>query len=242
MRPIGMRALAVVLATLVVAGCGSDLGPDRGSDPTQATGYRGCTPSDVAGHGKLVVRADLDGTGGTETVRLIGASDRRCRNSLVAVVDGRLVGTDVSRLHLVPKRAQAVHLHGKAAADLVLLWSQPHPRGGSQPHLFGLRDSGRLAEVTQDGRPVLPFVATDGGGSPMTVTCTGGGGIAVFTAVAHQPPGIVLAWDVTRTTYEVRDGRAVAVGSSMVEEAAADPALRRSRPELFSGKLFADCD
>ena len=241
-----MRALAVVLALLVVAGCGSDPGPhpssDNSSDRTQETGYRGCTASDVAGRGKVVARADLDGTGGTETVRLIGASDRRCRNSLVAVVDGRLVGTDVRRLHLVPKRAEAVQLRGKAAADLVLLWSQPHPRGGAQPHLFGLRHSGRLAEVTLDGRPVLPFVATDGGGSPMTATCTGSGGIAVFTAVAHQPPGIVLAWDVTRTTYAVRDGRAVAVGSSMVEKAAADPALRRSRPELFSGKLFADCD
>jgi hypothetical protein len=237
-RPIGMRALAVVLAALVVAGCGSD----SGSNPTQATGYRGCTASDVAGHGKVVARADLDGAGGAETVRLIGASDRRCGNSLVAVVDGRLVGTDVSRLRLVPKRGHVVHLHGKASADLVLLWSQPHPRGGSQPHLFGLRDSGRLAEVTLDGRPVLPFVATDGGGSPMTATCTGSGGIAVFTAVAHQPPGIVLAWDVTRTTYDVRDGRAVAAGSAMVEEAAADPALRRSRPELFSGKLFVDCE
>jgi hypothetical protein len=239
-----MRALAVVLATLVVAGCGSDPGPDPSSDPssdpTQATGYRGCRASDVAGHGMVVARADLDGTGGTEAVRLIGASDRRCRNSLVAVVEGRVVGTDVRPLHLVPKRVQVVRLHGKAA-DLVLLWSQPHPRGGSQPHLFGLRDSGRLAEVTLDGRPVLPFVATDGGGSPMTATCTGSGGIAVFTAVAHEPPGIVLAWDVTRTTYDIRDGRAVAVGSSMVQEAAADPALRRSRPELFSGKLFVNC-
>jgi hypothetical protein len=245
-----MRALAVVLVTLVLAGCGSDPGSDSGPDPssdnssdrTQPTGYRGCTANDVAGQGKVVAKADLDGTGGTETIRLIGASDRRCHNSLVAVVEGRLVGTDVSRLHLVQNRAHAVQLHGKAAADLVLLWSQPHPRGGSQPHLFGLRDSGRLVEVTLDGRPVLPFVATDGGGSPMTATCTGSGGIAVFTAVAHQPPGIVLAWDVTRTTYDVRDGRAMAVGSSMVQEAAADPALRRSRPELFSGKLFANCD
>ncbi|MFL6133580.1 MAG: hypothetical protein ACJ72A_12280 [Nocardioidaceae bacterium] len=232
-----MRALGVVLAMLVVAGCGSD----SGSDPAEATGYRGCTTGDVAGQGKVVAKADLDGADGPETVRLIGATDRRCGNSLVADVGGRLVGTDVSRLHLVPQGAKVVHLRGKAAADLVLLWSEPHPRGGSQPRLFGLRSAGGLTEVTLDGQPVLPFVATDGGGSPMTATCTRSGGIAVWSAVAHEPPGIVLAWDVRRSTYDVRDGRAVAVGSSLVEEAAADPALRRSRPELFSGELFGGC-
>lgn len=238
MRRIGMRALGVVFAMLAVAGCGSDRGPD----PAEATGYRGCTASDAAAHGRVVAKADLDGVDGTETVRLIGSNDRRCGNSLVAAVGGRLIGADASRLRLVPERAQTVHLRGGAAADLVLLWSEPHPRGGSQPHLFGLRDSGRLSEVTTNGHPVLPFLATDGGGSPMTATCTRSGGIAVFSAVAHQPPGIVLAWDVTRTTYDVGDGGAVAVGSRLVETAAADPALRRSRPELFSGKLFVDCD
>src|SRR3954449_4147226 len=159
-----MRAFGVVLAMLVVAGCGSD----RGSDPAEATGYRGCTTGDVAGQGKVVARADLDGTDGPESVRLIGATERRCGNSLVAVVGGRLVGTDVSRLHLVPQGAKVVHLRGKAAADLVLLWSEPHPRGGSQPRLFGLRGAGGLTEVTIDRQPVLPFVVTDGGGSPMT--------------------------------------------------------------------------
>jgi hypothetical protein len=236
-RPIGMRALGLTLATLAMAGCGAN----GGSEPGEVAGYRGCTPRDVAGQGSTVANADLDASGGPEKVRLIGGSDTRCGNSLVAVVDGRLAGADVGRLHLVAERSKRVHLRGPGAPDLVLLWSEPHPRGGSQPHLFGLRDSGRLSEVTLDGRPVLPFVATDGGGSPMTATCTGSGGIAVFSAVAHQPPGIVLAWDVTRTTYDVRDGRAVVTGSSLAEEAAADPALRRSRPELFSGRLFADC-
>src|SRR4051794_4543742 len=232
-----MRALGVILAMLIAAGCGWD----RGSNPAEATGYRGCTTSDVVGDGKVVARADLDGTDGLEPVRLVGATHRRCRNSLVAVVGGRLVGTDVGRLHLNPSGAQVVHLRGEAAADLVLLWSEPHPRGGSQPHLFGRGGPGGLSEITLDGHPLLPFVATDGGGSPMSAACTRPGGIAVFSAVAHQPPGIVLAWDVTRTTYDIHDGRAVAVGSSLVEKAAADPALRRSRPELFSGELFANC-
>ena len=232
-----MRAVGVVLTLLVATACGSN----PGSHADEASAYRGCTPRDVGDHGRIVARADLDGSDGVEKVRLVGPNDRRCGDSLVAVVGGRLVGADVRRLHLVTARAQVVHLRGNAHRDLLLLWSQAHPRGGSQPHLFGLRGSGRLVEVTVDGHPLLPFVVTDGGGSPMTATCTGSGGIAVFSGMAHQPPGIVLAWDVTRTTYALRDGRAVAVGSALSEKAAADPALRRSRPELFSGRLFANC-
>lgn len=237
MRRIGMRAVGLVLTLLVATACGSN----PGTKPDEARAYRGCTRQGLDDHGSVVARADLDGSGGVEKVRLVGPHDRRCGDSLVAVVGGRLVGADVGRLRLVAARAQVVHLRGDDHRDLLLLWSEPHPRGGSQPHLFGLRGAGRLAEVTVDGHPLLPFVVTDGGGSPATATCTGSGGIAVFSAVAHQPPGIVLAWDVTRTTYALRDGRADVVGSSLVEKAAADPALRRSRPELFSGRLFANC-
>jgi hypothetical protein len=127
----------------------------------------------------------------------------------------------------------------------VLLSSRPHPRGGTQPHLFAAAGKpgkpGRLVEVTVDGGPILPFLATDGGGAPVGATCTPHGGIAVDTATAHQPPGIVLAWDVTRTTYAIHDGRARRTGSSVVATAAADPALRRERPDLFSGDLFPNC-
>jgi hypothetical protein len=240
MRRTGMRAFVAALAVLVVAGCGSDTGSRARPGPGVA-GSRGCTPQVVAERGKVVAAADLDGRGGREKVRLLGPADGRCGDSLVAVVDGRVAGVGVRRLRLVSKGAQVVRLRGSEAADLVLLWSAPHPRGGAQPHLFSLGRANRLVEVTADGGPVLPFVATDGGGSPMTATCTPSGGIAVFTAVAHEPPGIVLAWDVTRTTYDIRGGRAVATGSGMVEQAAADPTLRRRRPDLFAGELFADC-
>src|SRR3954466_11489970 len=100
-----MRALGVVLAMLVVAGCGSG----RGSDPAEATGYRGCTTGDVAGQGKVVAKADLDGLDRAESGRLFGPGDGRCGNSLVADVGGRLVGTDVARLHLVAQRAKSLN-------------------------------------------------------------------------------------------------------------------------------------
>ena len=62
-----------------------------------------------------------------------------------------------------------------------------------------------------------------------------------MTARAHQPPGIILAWDLTRTTYDVRDGVAVPVRTSVTENAGADPVLRRRMPHLFDRSLFAGC-
>ena len=67
------------------------------------------------------------------------------------------------------------------------------------------------------------------------------GGIAVLTGKASKPPGIVLAWDLTRTTYDIRDGRAVSSGAVVVRKDVADPLLRKEMPGLFDGSLFADC-
>ena len=229
-----MRGLATALAVLSLAtGCGT--GDERSADRA-----RRCTVEDAAHGGRVVATADLDGHTGPEELRLRGPRSGQCRNRLVAVIDGRVAAADVGRLDLAAKPGTVVHLRGRGG-DLVLLESKAHPRGGWQPHLFAAGGPDGLAEVTVDGRPLLPFVATDGGGSPMTATCTPSGGIAVFTAIAHEPPGVVLAWDVTRTTYSLRNGRAVSTGSTLVEEAAADPTLRRERPELFSGRLFAGC-
>lgn len=146
---------------------------------------------------------------------------------------------DVSGLDLVPDQAKVVHLAGDGP-DLVLLSARPHPRGGAQLHLFGAGGKTGLTEVTADGKPLVPFLATDGGAAPMTATCTGDG-IGIVTAQAHEPPGVVLAWDVTLTSYAIEAGRAVAQGQSSVARAAADPVLRQDHPELFDGSVFADC-
>ena len=37
----------------------------------------------------------------------------------------------------------------------------------------------------------------------MTAGCTEDGGVAVLTGRTAEPPGVVLAWDVQRTTYEI---------------------------------------
>lgn len=229
MRTLGMAALVAVVLT--TAGCGQQTGP-----APDASRYAACLT-----RGTVVARADLEDDGSTQDIRLIRGGSGRCADSLVARVGGTVVRAGVGGLDLVPKGARTVHLKGNRAADLVLVSSRPHPRGGSQPHLFGAGGSTGLREVTSHGRPVLPFVATDGGAPPMTATCTADGGIAVITGTASVPPGVVLAWDLTRTTYDVRDGRAVQTGSAVIRRDVADPLLRKAMPELFDGSLFAHC-
>lgn len=229
-RPTRMRSLgtaALLAVVLAVSGCGSHTGAGRtGTD-------------DCAGRGVPVAKADLTGDGHASAVRLTASSGAGpCAHRLLA--EGG-AWTDVGGLDLVARKATVVHLRGSGAPDLVLLYAKPHPRGGSQPHLFGAGGDAGLVEVTVGGRPVVPFVATDGGNPPMTATCTPDGGIAVLTGKAHQPPGIILAWDVTETSYDVKGGHAVETGSRLVQKAAADPLLRKYHPELFDGSLFANC-
>jgi hypothetical protein len=129
-----------------------------------------------------------------------------------------------------------------AEHPLALAQGKPHPRGGYQWHLFTRVPGQGTVEVTHDGQPLLPFVSTDGGGSPMTATCTKSGQVAVYTAQPHQPPGVVLAWDVTRTTYALHGSTATQVSSKVVRKAAADPTLRKQMPQLFHPtRLFAGC-
>ena len=89
-----------------------------------------------------------------------------------------------------------------------------------------------VREVTVDGGPVVLFVATDGGMAPLAVRC-GDGTIEVVTATTAEPPGVVLAWDVRRTTYTLSADGARQRGPSSLEEDVADPLLRQDMPELF---------
>jgi len=229
-RRTRMRALGTLLtvAVLVAAsGCG------RQSDTAGAPEADTC-----AGKGTTVAHADLDGNGSLEPVRLTGQGSGPCANSLLAPGG---TAYDVSGLDLVTDGATVVHLRGEGAPDLVLLSEQPHPRGGYQPHLFGGGGPDGLVEVTADGQPVVPFVATDGGAAPMTATCTKEAGVAVITGTASEPPGVVLAWDLHRTAYDIVDGLAVHPQTSVLQKDVADPLLRKEMPELFDGSVFADC-
>lgn len=225
-----MRALGTLL-TLAVLAAASGCGQQGGT--TSAPDTDAC-----AGKGTTVARADLDGNGSLEPVRLTGQGSGPCAHRLLAPGGAAY---DVSGLDLVTTGATVVHLHGEGAPDLVLLSAKPHPRGGAQPHLFGAGGPDGLTEVTAQGQPVVPFVATDGGGAPMTATCTEDGGVAVVTGTASEPPGVVLAWDLSRTAYALVDGRAVHPQTAVLRTDVADPLLRKQMPEMFDGSLFADC-
>jgi len=223
MRTLGTAALVAAVTTL--AGCGSSGSPEASA------------PDDCTGHGRVVARADLDGDGKDAPVRLTTQGSGACAHRLMGDAG---TSADLKGLDLAAKGARVVHLDGHRG-DLLLVSSEPHPRGGAQPHLFGRGGASGLRELTVDGQPLVPFVATDGGAPPMTATCTDKGEIAIDTAKAHQPPGIVLAWDVTRTTYAIKGGVATRARSRLVAAAAADPTLRKDRPDLFDGRLFAGC-
>ena len=75
----------------------------------------------------------------------------------------------------------------------------------------------------------------------MGATCTDGGGLAVWTARTHEPPGVILAWDVYRTRYALAGDQVRRTSSGLVEQAVADPLLGKDRPFLFSGRLLTDC-
>jgi hypothetical protein len=218
MRPLGTVLCLAVLLT----GCAAE--QDRPSGAAS-------TPAGCAGSGTVVARADLDGDGGAETVR-------RCGDVLVVEVGGDTTELDVRSRRLRAGPGQVVHLRGEP--DLVLVRSRATSAGLSRPHLYGV-DGRRLVEVTVDGRPLLPAVSTTRVVAPVTATCTADGGIAVVRGRASEPPGVVLAWDLTRTTYDVHAGVATRRSARVVRRSVADPVLRGERPDLFAGRLLADC-
>lgn len=229
MRPLGT---AVVLAALVAT---SSCGSRQEGDP----GFHGCRAADVPGAGVRVARPDLDGDGRPDQVVLTG-SRAACPDSLVAVLGDRAVGTSVTGLGLVATGARVLRL-AEGRPELVLLRSRATADGHWQPHLFAAGGAGGLTDVTVGGRPLLPLVPPRRGGAPMDVACTPRGTLAVTTSKAHQPPGIVLAWDVRRTTYRIHDGVATRLRTTVVQDAAADPLLRRDHPELYDGRLLDGC-
>jgi hypothetical protein len=229
MRTLGTLSALLVLALL--GGCGQT-GPR--TEPVRPQQWGDCTISAFDQAGGARVASVPDGSKTEAEVRLVGAGDGPCAGGLVARVGSGVTGLDVAGLDLQAGSARVVTLGGGEA--LLLVHGGSHPRGGFQPHVFSL--AGGLHEVLVDGNPLLPFVATDGGGSPVTATCRGDHGVDVLTATTSEPPGVVLAWDVQRTSYDVRDGEATRTGTRQVHDHTADPVLRKEMPALFEPDGF----
>lgn len=243
-RVPGCRAAIAALVAAVLAGslaaCGSSAGaPGDSSSPPAAPRqlYSGCTATDPGLTDRtLLARADLDGDGDREAVSYVGSTTAGCGTTVLVDLPGGLVGA-ATRQPLDTSTARVVPHEG---GDLLYVESLGNPRGGFQPHLYAF-DGSDLGEVLDvHGNPPLDFVATDGGGLPQTATCRGG--FTVFSASMHHPAGVVIGWDVHRTSYTLEGLTAVAHGGRTVRSAVADPLLRRQLPQLFDPHgSFRDC-
>lgn len=239
MRPTRMRTGTTIPALVVLTllgGCGTEPPLAERSGPSQ---WGDCTVEALDSAGGRQV-ATLDGGGRTDAqVRLIPPGGGPCAGGLVARVGSGVTGLDAAGLDLDAASAKIVDLDGDSG-QLLVVNGGAHPRGGFQPHVFSL--VGGMHEVQVDGGPLLPFVATDGGGTPVTATCRGDGGFDVLTATTSEPPGVVLAWDVQRTSYRLEGGKVTTTGSEQVRDHTADPVLREEMPALFEPDgFFSDC-
>jgi len=236
--------MGTTVLVLGLAGCGT---ATESSDPatTSASDVRlfgDCGADDPAlVDATVIAEADVDGSGAMNEIAYVsGKSGGPCANAIFTTLDGEPSGMSMAASPLDVDSVAVVQLSG-TGRQLLMVREQAHPRGGYMVHLFGGAD-GEFGEVLSNGEPVVGFVATDGGMPPGTATCTDVAGIAMVTAIADKPPGIVLAWDVTRTTYSIDGNTAKQTSSKVILTAAADPILREENPQLFDPEgFFADC-
>ena len=226
--------LTLAAAGMLVSGCGQ-----QASDPpTQAPqALVGCTQTQskaAARHASDVpAEVDLDGDGSPDKV-LITRDDAACPGVLFTTVKDRRYSAKVRDLAgLDLTSATRVSLPGRQG-DLLALRAE-HPRGGFQVQVYAFDDA--LGEVTAAGQPVVPFVATDTTDSYLSVTCADGA-LVVRQAVAHEPPGIVFAWDVRETRYAVDGLRATRGATREVADNVLDPQLGKEFPDVKHRRMF----
>ena len=236
--------MCTAMLALGLAACGSG-GESQFPVTTSAPDLRlfgDCRADDPApDDGDVIAEADIDGSGAmNEIAHVPEDADGPCANSLFTTFDGEPSAVSLGDASLDQDSVEVVQLRG-TDRQLLVAHEKSHPRGGYLVHLYGAAD-GQLGEVLADGEPVVGFVATDGGMLPATAECTNDGGIATVTATTHEPPGIVLAWDVKRATYSLDGNVAGQTSSRQIRKAAADPLLRKEMPQLFDPEgYFADC-
>jgi hypothetical protein len=171
-----------------------------------------------------------------ERVALFGSGAGPCADALVVASDAGTRGVDVARLDLDPETLAEVDLGGP---PVLRVDSAGHPRGGYQPHLFLLTGE-TLAEVTVGGAPLLPFVAIDGGAAPAAAVC-GDGVVELQRARTAEPPGVVLAWDVSATRYRLTGAQPSADPEEVLATDVPHPLLGERFPEVAAGSVLEGC-
>ncbi len=245
------RPLLAALVLVLLAGCGSvaeqgsgDAGgsrPSASSTPStpspSSSAQPGCTPDEGATRSVTpLASVDLDGDGTSEPVGLTGAEDP-CPGHLVAELGGAEVSVSLPVDEPPVSSAFAVALPGRVGQLVVT--RQDHPRGGFQTRVFAL-DADGLAQLEADGRPLVPFVATDVQEHPVSIDC-GENLITVTEAVAHEPPGVMFAWDVKQTAYALQGVTVTAGPTREIADNVLPSQLKRRHPELARNAVFPSC-
>ena len=218
-RPIPMKRLVAVAALLVLAGCGSAESGSGGdaaepSSPSPSVSERLCGYGSV--EGRLLTEADVDGDGTAEEIRLTRASGD-CGAAVIASRESPEVAMWVSEVPAEdPPVTSAFAIAPTWSDGQLLVTRADHPRGGYQLRIYTVEGES-LTELTVDGQPLVPFVATDVSQGQARVDCSDDG----FVVVAGQQ----------QTTYAV-DGTDVSAESPTrtAGEPVAQPAFASCRP------------
>ena len=184
----------------------------------------------------LLTRADLDGDGSPEEVRLTG-SGGACPSMVFAKVGESYVAGQVPADSPPVSEAFAVAVPG-VGPDL-LVTRQQHPRGGYQIRIFSLSDN-TLVEARDKESPLVKFIATDVQEHPLSIDCTEGG-LVLVEALAHEPRGVIFAWDVFRKTYAVASGAVTLESTKEIADNVLPAQLEKKFPRLADYSLFKSC-
>ncbi len=182
---------------------------------------------------------DVDGDGTAEQVRPTASS---CGAGVVATSGARTWAASASgsagTQEPPVEDVYGVRVPGRAA-QLVVTRST-HPRGGEQLRVYAAQDD-RLVELRRGTEPLVPFTATDVQEQPASIAC-GKDSLVLTVAVAHEPPGVVAAWDVRRTAYTLGEGARLEAGPTReVADNVLPGKLRTEWPTLVRHQAFAGC-
>ena len=252
-RPVTAVTAGVLLGAVVLTGCGSRTSggstsgtasspsaPSTSADPS-TSGSPSASPTGCAsgqgtpGAGPAATGLDLDGDGTREDVTLLTSP---CGVDLVSLSGSRSWSVALAADEPPVQQVYGVRVPGRRAELVVTRAS--HPRGGFQLRVYAAQGS-RLVELRRGSETLLPFVATDVQEHPYSVTC-GRDALVVTEAVAHEPAGVIAAWDVRRTTNALGSGADVTAGPTReVADNVLPAALRRDWRGLVRHDAFAGC-
>jgi hypothetical protein len=196
-----MKSLVAVAALLVLAGCGSadeqgSGGGDRKDATTPGVAMVGGCAADApeVEQAETLGAVDLDGDGTPDQVRLT-ATGGKCGDLLFAELGTGYVATPLSADE--PPVGSAFAIAPTWSEGQLLVTRADHPRGGYQLRVYTV-DGETLTELTVDGNPPVPFVATDVTQGQARVDCS--------------DEGIVVATGGQVTSYAV-DGTRVSAST-----------------------------